>query len=127
MSEIDRFMKRVGGYGSTRVGAAYAAQLAKTLSAEQARELLTSKVGAVLAALFDDRAPWEAVTAICGRTPVYWEESLRPGRERKRAVEELLVGLRAHVAGVRDHLNDVEKTVVDCSHLIDQLGSMGKR
>jgi hypothetical protein len=123
MSEIDRLAQRPA-YGSVRVGAAYAAPQAPLLTADQAQALLTSKVETVLMALFDNRTPWDAVAAVCGRTPAYWEGALKPGKERRKAVNDLLVGLRAHIAGVRDHLNDVEKTVVDCSRLIDQIDQM---
>jgi len=121
MSEIDKYMSRGSGYGSARVGASFQARPPRVISAEQARELLTAKVEKVLLELFGSKAPWDSVAAVCGRTPEYWESSLKPGRERRKAVADLFVGLRAHISGVRDHLNDVERTVLDASAMLDQI------
>lgn len=125
-NEIDRFMSQAEktrtGYGAARVGASYKEVPKAALKTEQVREIFSKKVDDILHALFGEREAWDRIAAVCGRSPRYWESSLVRGKEKKSAVRELVVGLRAHITGVRDHLNDVERDLLSASDLIDMKG-----
>lgn len=61
--------------------------------------------------LFNEAAPAERLSMLCGMSVEYWQSIFRRKAIPKTAMGPLVMGLRAHISGVRDHLRDTEDEI----------------
>ena len=121
MSEIDRFVR------SAQLDPYTTRKLERldevALSLESKRKVLRSRVRDLMLMLFNEPAPYERLSAICGRSPEYWQGQIGTRCNiDKTAVRLLTDGLRSHVLGLRDHLNDVDRSIAELTTILDQRG-----
>jgi hypothetical protein len=92
---------------------------------------LRLRITALLVLLFNDPLPYERLTFICGRTHDYWRSRLsidQKGNPRmtRECLQLLIPGLRAHIAGIRDHIMDAEAEIVRVTDALDVEGLFDK-
>lgn len=120
MKELDRFLRgaQLDPYQTRRLE-----RLDEVaLSNEAKRRRMASKVRDLMLLLFNEPMPHERLSAICGRTSEYWEGQLKRGAPSKDAVKLLTVGLRAHLFGLRDHINDIDRELAELTTFLDDRG-----
>lgn len=113
MSEFDRFLR------SAEFDRHYERRLARldevAVSRASRRAKLKSLIKDLMLLVFNEPMPCGRLSAICGRTEEYWQIQLsaRSSVPTKAAVKLLTAGLRAHLFGLRDHLSDIERNVLE--------------
>ena len=112
MNEIDRWLR-----GATLDPAASRKEAripTVALSVEAQRAELKRQLMALMKMLFNTESPAviaERLARICGRSDDYWENVLRQKAISRDALKLLVIGVRAHIAGLRDHLAECEDGV----------------
>ena len=109
LSELDLFIRQaLMDPASKRVEVADDA--VSRQSRDAANERMRKRVRDLLLLTFNEADPSERLSMVCGRSVEWWRAQLRR-RMSKEAARLLATGLRAHIMGIRDHLNDIEVEV----------------
>jgi hypothetical protein len=126
MTEIDRFLRasEMDPYTHrAKFGYKKPSVESQALSIKTQSERVAEQLRSVIVLTFNEKKPAARLAFLCGRDERFWQNALnaleRGKLPQKSAVKLLTTALRSHIAGLREHLIEMDQAVIRVTDSLD--------